>query len=428
MRHTVARLYHFGINSPAVWQSAIMTVGNMVTAVISAVALIYLSRVLGPAQFGIFSVASSLMMILCKVGDLGLNAVVTRYVPGWQNQDKKVHELLGQLVLWKLGLVAGGFLLGLLALPMAMEVLQYPYLGMLLWALAGSIVIVIYEYVLVVLSAYHQFTWASVLSSFQAAIKVVAFVSLGMTGALTVMAATTAYVLAPLVSALVIMIVFPQWFLLRPKPASVALKKVIKNFSFHAGLGVIAMTLIVNVDVLFVQTYLTPFETGVYAGAARIAMFVGFATAAIGGVLNNRVARYQENAQLRTYLKKSSLVSVLAIMGAMAFLPVAKWVLTLSIGPEYISGLVPMTILVLNAFWALAVVPYVSFFYAVEYPSYFSIGGVLQVVIIVIGNVLFLEQYGLDAAAWSRVVATVFHSVYTLIAVWWVMKHRLHQA
>jgi O-antigen/teichoic acid export membrane protein len=81
-----------------------------------------------------------------------------------------------------------------------------------------------------------------------------------------------------------------------------------------------------------------------------------------------------------------------------------------------------MIILVFNAFLSLAIVPYISFFYAVEHPNYFSIGGTLQVVIIAVISVLFLEKYGITAAAWSRVLATLAHAVFTTVYIWFAYR------
>ena len=416
------RVYLLLRRSPAVRQSAVLTAGSISTAVISAIAIIYVSRVLGPTQFGIFSVGTAIMAIAAKVGDLGLSTIITRQLPRLHNDPRKAKEFLAQVSKWKLTLTTVGLTLLALLIPFGQQLLNYPYPHLLGLALFGSVGLILYEYVLLVLSAFHSFAWVTVLNILQAALKVVSFLLLGLLGLATATTVSIFYYSAPLVASLFVAAFFAQWFFLRPATGSSALRAEVKKHIGHAAIGMIAMTLITNIDVLFVQRYLSSFETGIYSASMRIALFVTFAGAAIGGVLNNRVARYQRRELLVSYLRKSLLVVLAATVGFLFFLPFAQLILVLTLGPEFISGLTPMIILVLNAFLSLAVVPYISFFYAVDHPKYFSLGGVLQVAIISLGNLLFLPQYGLNASAISRVVATFCHLIFTVLYIKYAMN------
>lgn len=409
-------------SSQAVRQSAVLTFGSMLTGVISAVALIYISRVLGPTQFGIFSVGTAIMMIVAKVGDLGLSTIITRQLPKLHNDPAGAKEFLGQVSKWKLTLTFVGLTLLALIIPFGERLFNYPHPHLLALALIGSVGLILYEYVLLVLSALHQFAWVTALNVIQAALKVITFVALGMLGYATATTVSVFYYAAPFVATLFIASFFGQWFFIRPATASDKVRKEVRKHIIHAGIGMVAMTLIANMDVLFVQKYLSAFETGIYSASMRIALFVNFLAGAIGGVLNNRVARYQTRQLLSSYLKKSISVIALAGVGFITFLPLARYILIFTIGPEFISGLVPMIILVLNAFLALAIIPFISFFYAVNHPKYFSLGGVLQVVVICCGNLLFLPMYGLNAAAWSRVMATLLHLIFTAFFIRYAMK------
>lgn len=408
--------------SEAIKQSFLTTVGTAITGVVSAVALMYLSRILGPTQFGVFSVGIALMTIVSKIGDMGFNSVITRQLPKWYTQKKLAKELLGQLIQWKAMFMAcGAVVLGLL-IPWGSQVLNFPYPTLLWLALIGSVSLIMYEHILLVLSALHSFTWVNVLNITQAVLKMVFFFVLGSFGWATAVNVTVWYYFAPFITAAWIISRFPEWLLVLPKRASPEIRELIKTYAVHAGLGVLAMTLIINIDVLFVQKYLSSFDTGIYAGASRVALFVGFVSSAIGGVLNNRVARYHDKATLALFLKKSLAVVALAVAGFIIFLPFAKLILILTIGSEYVSGLWPMILLVGNAFLSLAIIPYISFFYAVHHPNYFSIGGFLQLFFIIAGNMLFLPTVGLEAAAWSRIVATCAHGLYTIWYTWYAFN------
>jgi O-antigen/teichoic acid export membrane protein len=399
-----------------------MTVGTTATAVISALALIYVSRILGPTQFGIFSVGTSFMAIISRTGDMGLATIITRLLPRWKDEPAKAKEFLAQLNQWKMRMTGIGLLVGMALIPFSGQLFNFPYPTILLLALYGCVGLILYEYTLLVLSAFHFFQWVSALSILQAVMKVAAFLLLGVLGVITVQSVSFWYYTAPLLASLLIMFRYRQYFFVQPRTASTEIRQIIRKYIGHAAVGMVAMTLISNIDVLFVQKYLSSFDTGLYSGAMRISLFVAFLTSAIGGVMNNRVARYQTRELLSSYLRKSLVVVAAALIGFVLFLPFAGLILNLTIGPEFSSGLPTMIILVFNAFLSLAIVPYISFFYAVEHPNYFSIGGTLQVVIIAVISVLFLEKYGITAAAWSRVLATLAHAVFTTVYIWFAYR------
>lgn len=413
MIQQVKKLAQVALVSGAIRQSIVATLGSIIAGVVSAVAIILASRILGPENFGVFSVATSLIAVTSKIGDWGLNSVVTRLLPKWRDDQEKSQNLLGQLVQWKLVLTLVGALVLLIIGPQIREGLNFPYPLIWVGIIIGAAILVAYEYVYLILSALHDFLWLGYFSIAQAVLKVVLFGGLWLFSFHSALSVLVAYALAPAVSVLLVADRLHNWLFVRPKPVARDLQHRILRFASHASVGVVSMALISNLDLLLVQTHLTPFETGLYAGASRIALFVSLLTAAVGGVLNNRVVRYETRATQTEYLIKSLAVVGLAALGFVLFLPAAKLVIALTIGSEYLSGLPTLILLVGNAFLGLAIVPYISFFYAVNRPAYFSIGGVLQVALIFGGTILLLPQYGLAAAAYARLLATIAFALFT---------------
>jgi O-antigen/teichoic acid export membrane protein len=413
VKKATQRLWVTAWKSEALRQSITLLVGTTLTGIIMAVAMIIVSRALGPTLFGVFSVSIAIMSLLAKCIDLGLNQLIPRLLNKWHSQPQKTEAFISQVLYWKVRLVGVTIAVGVLSIPFLTQALNYPHIDMILWSIAGALSLGLYEYVYLLLSAKHLFGWVNVLGISQAIIKITGFGLLFLlaTGNLNGIAAV--YYLAPFISSLAVGWQFKNWMWVKPTPAPKEVRNVMFTFLNHAFVGVIAMTLIANLDVLLVQRSLNTFDTGIYAGATRIASFIGFATAAIGGVLNNRASRYRDTATLKKYLIKSTALIGLAVFGFLLYLPFARLSLVLTIGPEYLPGLQVLTILVFNAFLSLAIVPYISFFYAVEHPEYFSLGGILQVAIIIVGNWWFLPIYGIEAAAWTKVISQVCFGVFT---------------
>ncbi len=403
-------------DSAAVRQSIILSVGTTITGVVLGFAFILLSRFLGPEKFGVLSVSIALMTILMRIPDMGLNQTMLKLLGNWHGQSEKTQPFLAAMLFWKGVLSLALFVIGMLFVPVLAHVLSFPHPELLRLTIFGAACFFLFDYVIVVLSADHEFYWVSVMNVMQAAIKVFGFGALLLFGAREVLPLATVYYLAAPLIGVLFLWKFRSHLWVWPRSGSRKLWSQIRKLVFHVGAGTILFTLISNIDILFVQRALSPFETGIYSGAGRIAMFVAFLASAVSGVLNNRVARYQDSAVLRRYLRKSVLVVLAAIAGFALFFPLAHWIVFYSIGPEYLSGVHLVVLLVANAFLGLALVPYISFFYAVDRPSYFSVSGVLQLAVILLGNILFLPAYGLAAAAWSRIFATVILGAYTLFA------------
>src|SRR5690606_16553213 len=112
----------------------------------------------------------------------------------------------------------------------------------------------------------HLFLWVNILSVSQAVIKAVGFVALFVFAGGWLNGIAAIYYIAPLVSALAIGWQFKDWMWVAPHAATTPMRKEMISFLRHATIGVIAVTLINNLDILLVQRYLNTFETGLYAG------------------------------------------------------------------------------------------------------------------------------------------------------------------
>lgn len=404
----------FLLHSEASQQSFIMTAGNFVTAGIMGVAMIVVSRFMGPTQFGVFSVSMSLMFILNKAVDAGLDQLIPRFIGSWQGDKQKQKQFLGHVLWWKILLSVALCGFGLLAWPWLAVWLNYPYPRMIIYSVLGGVLFGLYNYVYMVFSARHRFFLVSVMSVCQAILKAIGFSVVIMWWQANADLIAISYYVAPFLAALAFLLLFSRQLWAPPALAEPAVAKQINRFWGHAALGVVMMTLIANADILLVQKYLDSFATGIYSGATKVASFVGMVTASIGGVLNSRVARYKDKKTLLLFLRKASLLFFVAAFGFVMFVPLAKYFILYTIGEEYLGGEGVLILLVLNAFLSMVILPLTAVFYSVDEPSYFSINGVIQVVCIFGVSLLFLPQFGILAAAWSRLLASLLSMIYTV--------------
>lgn len=393
------------LKSEGLRQSALTVVGNSFATAMSAVAIILISRILGPEKFGEFSVGVAIMLILVRINDAGLNAALHKYATNHQDRTGINHifsytsrvKLFGSIIIFGLGFLLAGAIA---------EFLNFSKVTIILMAFIFSGATVWYEQLITGLQSLHLFGKAVLVNIIQAAVKLVGTTALFLSGITASGAVFSLYALAPAVPLIFAGLLIPNWVRihLRESNAPARLLALAK----HTSVAFIAAGIIENLDVLFVQKYLDTFETGLYSGISRISMFVILIAYSIGNVLFPRVSRYHDRGHLSKYLGKAKSLAGLSFLGFILFIPVAETVILYTIGPAYVGETAALIVLMASSFFTLAAIPFIALFYSFETNWYFSTSGLVQLGIMIFGNVMFVPTYGLMAAAWTRFATRLF--------------------
>jgi len=416
---TILDTFQLSVKSSAVTQSLTAFLGNILSSFIFATALILISRLLGPQQFGIFSIATALIVMFSRIIDSGLNAVMTRFLPEIKENKTQAKQLIKQVLWWRLWICVFGIIGMWLLGPEIQNILNYQQPELWGSIILGAILLVIFNHCITIMSTFDKYAQVNMLLIVQGMIKLVSILVVILLGYGVTQSLVFLYAVAPIITIFLSWKWLKEWLWMMPAKISATWQQAIIRFAPHSLVGTFALVIISHIDLLFVQSNFSSFDTGIYAGASRITQVVTAITLSSATVFNNRATRYHDRATQKKYLQKSLIVTLLSVMGFVCFVPVSKLIIMLTIGPEYISGLSVLLILVANAFLGLALIPYISFFYALDVPQYFSIGGILQAVTIVAINSLYLTQFGLTAAAYSRLIATIIFGLYTVGMIWY---------
>lgn len=402
--------------SSGVKQASTVVIGNVLATGFSAISLILISRLLGPSSFGEFSVGIALIMIITRFNDLGLSTALTRFVGG---SSKKTDIAKYVAVTFKFRLILSLLilLLSIFLMPRIVSLLKIDNPGLVWAAILFSFATVYYDHALSVLQSVHRFTQAVIANVIQAVTKLLAVLLLTITGTGSVMSYFSLYTLAPILSLLAFPFLSPSW--LKAEPARmlksyVSQRSDLIRVAKHSAIAVVSGGIIEDMGVLFVQGYLSSFETGLLGGVSRIALLFTLVAGSLTQVLYPRVARYKSTQHLNQYLKKAGILVCLIFAGFLAFLPFAKLSILLTIGPEYLTGL-PILIILLGAvFIHIATIPFIALFYSFDVPWYFSVAGILQLIIALVGNIFFIPIFGLQAAAWTKLLSRSSVFLFTL--------------
>lgn len=407
---------HHILKSKGIIDILTLSSGNIIGTVISALAILLFSRHLGPSEFGIFSVSLAVIQITVRIADFGINIAAERSIARIFKSNLEKAQQYIIVTLWLkfiLAIVVTAICL-MLSNYIAVEFLHINNPNIIIYAFLFSIGTVVFEFVGIVLQASQQFNLVSRMTIFQAIGKLIVGMVLIVLNGLSALSALIIYALSPLLGAVLVWPYnqIPKYSLPKAwKKIAINIIKVTKWTSIAA----LSATLAENIDTLIIQSLLTPHETGLWSAAIRIASFVNILGWSMGTVLNNRVANYHNKKDLDLYLSKAKIMGLISIIFILLLIPLSKIGLLISVGSQYLDAHSTLNLLLVSTSLSVAVTPFVALFYLFDRPSYYAFSGIIQTVLLLLGDYILIPLFGISGAAWSRVVVRVIILIFTLI-------------
>lgn len=408
------------LKSAGLRQSLVVTAGNYFGTILSAVALILLSRMLGPESFGVFSAAFALSLLISRIFDLGMGMALQRQLAQEASEHgakQKTTNIVQAITIVRavtaIVLVIAGWVLG-------------PWIGYAILHIQNPLIIQIsissvgvsmgFDLITYIYQAYQQFLHSSLLVILQAGIKLLGAVLLLVTHQANALTSLLLYNLAPLSG-----VIWGLWefrtSIFTPIRNTFKDLSIIKPVAKWGSVAIISAAFAEQIDVLFIQAMLTSHDTGLYAAASRIAMFMSLIGLSLGTVLSIRVARYHDKAHLDAYLKKAWLLSIGCILLTLIAIPFGSIAIHFTVGSAYNGAVMPLSLLLIATALSSAASPYTALFYLFDKPQYYSISGILTMVILIVGDLILIPQSGLFGAGLAKIITRAIVLVFTF---WYV--------
>ena len=387
----------------------------MLASGLAAIAIILISRLLGPSDFAYFSAAFSLSLILNRLNDFGLVTVIQKYVGG-EFRKKKINKYLSLCLRYRLIISVIITSIGLIFSPNIAAFLNIENDWLIPIVFITSLAPTYFESSQATLQSLGQFKLAAYNYVIPAIIKVAMAILVFAFKISNVPLILAIYLLSTLPSLLVAEFSKKDWVSYDLENKFPKEKFKIFELLRHSAFAIIAAGLIENVDLLFAKHYLTDFETGLLGGINRISMLLYVIAYALANVLNPRVAKYTNKKNMDAFIKKAWGIMALSFLGFFVLTPLSPYLIKYTIGPEYLPGINVLNVLLASGFISIAMMPFIATFYAFKNNSYFSWAAILQLLIVFVGNIYYVPIYGLDASAWTRLISRSALLTFTMIA------------
>lgn len=410
----MSKILHTLKISNGIKQTLITGVGNYISAFVSALAIIIISRNLGPSLFGEFSVAFSLATIIAKLNDGGITTATQKYASRSQIKSAVISIVqYGYKLKYILSIV-----LIILFLPFSgliSDVLQIHNSLIIPTSIVLGTLLVYYDQLVSSLLATHSFVKASLVNLTQASFKLATAAILSFLYPQALFLLIASFLLAPGIPFFIKQFFEPKWFrTTKVDQISDENKMNLLSLAKHSALLVFVMGIIDSIGVLFIKGYLDSYQAGIFGGISRISLLFTLIGVSLSQVLNNRVSRYIDKNDVDAYIKKALLLGFLSFFSFLITLPFIKLIIILTIGSEYLEGSRALVILLGSVFTYIASVPFTALFYSFERNKYFSLSGVIQILVILSGNFLLVPSFGVIGSATAQFISRFVLLLFTV--------------
>jgi len=380
--------------------------GNSLAGFLGFLLMIFLSRHLGPTDFGSFSVAFSLLALFSKFADLGLNFAMVKDISQSRTRgdNRKIKKIFETVFVSKIFLSI--FVIGLYLIFSSLsfsKLFQFLNLSNLnIYILAGFSLFVFYDLVKVFFQANKRFLESVLLYVLGNILKIILVFCF-----LLVLPSfknfIIIYFLGPFLSALFF---FSK---LKLKLSFNFHWKEFKHLFQFAGwmaVSVFFAAVAENLNIFMISSYLSQFETGIYSAAEKFTLPFSIFAGALGTVLTSRTSEFLEFSHIKKFVKKIAVVQAGLFLILLAVLPFTG-LITIFLGGDYSASVSVLRILLIAVFFRLAITPLNSVFYPLEKPFIFAFDSIVKVVLLLFLNHRFLYQFQAKGAAISLLIVNI---------------------
>ncbi len=366
--------------------------------------IIYLARILGVSDFGLYTVALAYFSILSSVADFGFNRFLIREVA----KDKsKASELLWNVTILRITLTSIFFaIFSVILYSLDPDKMRVSLILLASLAVLPQAVAFTFDSVFVGIQKL-QF---SAISLFVSALST-ALVGLYLVGrGFGPWGAVNALIAGQVVYAAVLIIfLFKHQRLILSQVRLAVIKEVVVG-SLPYGLLAVLGLLYFRIDAILLSYIKGSFETGIYGAAYRFLEAVIFIPSAFSLALFPVLSRAHDASLQdvkRLYFKSFKIMLVLSLVVFLGYVLILPEVIKVVL-PNYLSSITAIKILSLSIPFMFIHVPAVSVLLSTDkYLKPVLILSVLALAFNILANLIFIPRFGFIAASWVTVASEV---------------------
>ncbi len=401
--------------------------GNVLSAFLGFVYTLLVARSLSVSDFGIFSAAVNLVIILTSLTDLGISTGVTSFIAEHESKNEKISVLkyikTGTII--RLG-VTFLVVLPVLLYPkfVADKLLAGGAASVSIWTALVTLSLAIPMLFPFILQAKKQFVRSIMADNalfFSRLIFALIFMYLFT---LTTNSSMLSYVLGGFVGTVCCFVfIKPSFFKVKIEPEIYT--KLLK-FSGWLGVNRIISSISGRLDIQMLAILAGASATGLYSIPSRLAGFVVVLTSSFSGVLAPRFAGFQNKDLERKYLVKATLALIPIIAGLILWIIIARPFILILFGEKYLEAVPIFQALTASMIPFVLTAPSVTaIIYSMKKTVFIGAYSFFQLAAIFLLNLVFIPKYGPIGPTLTFGITNTILALYTWFIVinhYWIKK------
>ena len=363
-------------------------------------------RSLSYEDVGYFSALLSLLLLASDLADMGIGTSMSAFLPPLEETKSKLLAFLKTSFFFQLTV---GLLFSLVIFFFATNLSQLlfhtgTFTFFLQITALGIFMTIMANFCQYAISARQRFITVAFLSSFGGFIRLLLLVVILLISTLTL--ANTIYVhIASVFLLMSVSLLLLKLDFFKEKITSQDLKKLI-SFSYLLGIARGLTALASRLDVLMIVALRGPADAGIYAIASRVIALYPLLSGSFSTVIAPRLSSSSDKKQLSDFMRKV-IIGTLGLIATVVFLIIiAQPFMVILFGEKGEAAVSVFRLLLTSMIFFVASVPAVSLsVYFLKKPHILTINSILQLMVVILGNLTFIPLFGNFGAAYSLIIA-----------------------
>lgn len=419
--HTLANL----VMSKTARNTYLVFLGNILSAFFAFLFTVTLVRNFSFSDFGYFSAFLSFLLLSSDVSDIGIGSSLSRFLPPMEGKKERLLSFLKTSFLVQFIIAGTIFLVFFLFSSILSDIIfhtkQMDYLVKI--TTIGIFFAIMTNFFQYALSARQRFFQVGFLTAVSSLLRLILLLLL----IYLVRVSLTNVVWIQSITLLLSTLIYFKLLGFNFLKASRTVGDFRKLISFASFLGVArGLTAIASrLDVLMLIALTNSTETGIYSTASRVISIYPLLSGSFSTVIAPKLASTSDKKQLRDFIFKVILATLALIATIIVMIVIAEPFMVVLFGEKTRVASSVFRLLLISMIFFVGSIPAVSLaIYYLKKPYILTVNSILQLIIVIVGNLIFIPRFARTGAAFSLILAygiTLFST--SILTYYYFRKH-----
>jgi stage V sporulation protein B len=412
------------VSSATFKQSVLTFTATVLNGVLGMIFYILLARNLGPFNFGLFSLAITVLALVADIGNLGINTGIVNFVSKYYNTNyEKSLKFLKLGLTSKIVIAMFVLFFGYLLSPfISRQLFTKPELILpLRLVFIGVGTTWLFSFTTSYYQASQKFVSWGLIQIFTNSVRLIIIIYLASLLKLSVISAIIAYIIAPFLGFLLSFINISTDFV-REKIGSKIRSEFFnynKWIAISSGIGAFSS----RTDTFVLGRLVNPTGIGIYSAANQLVQVVPQIIGAIGTVVAPKYSSFPDDTTMLKYFKKLFLMVVGITVFILFCTPLVRLIINYFFGEAYRNSFgIFIILLVASLIFLLSIPIHNAIIYYYQYPKLFSYLSIFNFAIVTGASIYLTIHFGYQATAYAMLLGNTVNFIIPLV--WFLKKVR----